>query len=352
MTQFAFMPDTHFGVYGRDLPSGEEVYAGFEQILQEAETAERVGFDGIWIPERHHRTETYVPSPVVLLSALATRTQRVKIVPTVIQPTYYNPMHLAEQLAQIDNLSRGRLIFGAGVGYHVDYFKLFGVPKVKTGRRFEECMEVIDRAWREERLTFKGEFFEFDDVLMTPKPYQRPRPPIWIGAFADKALERALQWDGWVWWFPPEPDEAREKIEHWRGRAAEAGKPDWTVAVAYEGWIGDDPKAVRDRHGHRWAREATFYSDYGLSADDRTALEKRDEVEQSIAELERRYLILGEPSYWLERLGETIEKMKPDWICIRTRTPAPESGPDYPTLQESLECIQMLGEEVISRLRL
>src|SRR5207248_9301099 len=126
---------------------------------------------------------------------------------------------------------------------------------------------------------------------------------------------------------------------------------DWTVAVAYEGWVGDDRKAVRDRHGHRWAREATFYSDYGLSADDRTALEQRDAIEQSITELESRYLILGEPSYWIERLGEVIEKMNPDWICIRTRTPVPESGPAYPSLQESLECVQMLGEEVVSRLR-
>lgn len=348
MTQFAFMPDTHFGVYGRGLPTGEEVHAAFEQILLEAEAAERFGFDGIWIPERHHRTETYVPSPVVLLAALATRTKRVRLVPTVIQPTYYNPMHLAEQLAQIDNLSGGRLIFGAGVGYHDDYFRLFGVPRVRTGRRFEECMEVIDCAWREERLTFKGEFFEFDDVLMTPKPYQRPRPPIWLGGFADKAIERALDWDGWVWWFPPAPDEAKERIEHWRARAAERGKPDWTVAVAYEGWVGRDSKAVRDRHGHRWAREATFYTDYGLSSDDRTGLEQRTSVEASIAELETRYLLLGEPSYWIERLGEVIEKMNPDWICIRTRTPQPESGPAYPSLEESLECIQMLGEEVIS----
>jgi hypothetical protein len=108
---------------------------------------------------------------------------------------------------------------------------------------------------------------------------------------------------------------------------------------------------VRDRHGHRWAREAQFYSDAGLSEDDRTALEDRTSVEDSIAELEPRYLILGDPAYWVERLGEVIEKMRPDWICIRTRTPKPESGPDYPTLQESLECIQMLGEEVLPQLR-
>jgi alkanesulfonate monooxygenase SsuD/methylene tetrahydromethanopterin reductase-like flavin-dependent oxidoreductase (luciferase family) len=351
MTQFAFMPDTHFGVYNRDLPSGEEVHDGFEQILREAETAEKYGFDGVWIPERHHRTETYVPSPIVLLSALAARTKRVKIVPTVMQPTYYNPMHAAEQLAQIDNLSAGRLIFGAGVGYHVDYFRLFGVPQKRSGKRFEEALEVIDRAWREERLTFDGEFFQYDDVLMSPKPYQRPRPPIWLGAFADKAVERATHWDGWVWWFPPEPDEARERIDYWRGRAAENGNDHWSVGVAYEGWVGSDRKTVRARHGHRWAREAIFYSDAGLSADDRTSLEDRDAIEKSIDELEPRYLILGEPSYWIERLGEVIEKVNPEWICIRTRTPRPESGPEYPTLEESLECIQQLGEEVVARLR-
>lgn len=343
MTRFAYMPDTHFGVYDQPLPDREAVYAANEQCILEAQAAEEAGFDAIWVPERHARTETFVPSPIILLAAIAARTTTIGLASTVIQPTFYNPMMVAEQLAQIDQLSRGRLIFGAGVGYNSDHFNLFGVPKRRTGKRFEECLEVIDRAWREERLSFEGEFFSFDDVLLTPKPYQEPRPPIWIGAFYDKAIERALKWDGWCWWFPLALDEAAPKIDYWRERAAEQrGSDDWTIALAYEGWIGTDGNAVRDRHGPRWAREARFYVERGMSP---------DMGDDPLKDLENRYLILGNPEYWIERLGEVIDRLRPDWINFRTRTPAVEDGPAYPSLQESLENIHMLGEEVVRHFR-
>lgn len=340
MTRFAYMPDTHFGVYEMALPPREAVHAANEQCILEAVAAEHAGFDGIWIPERHHRTETFLPSPIVTLAAIAARTSSIRIAPMVLQPTYYNPMHVAEQLAQIDQLSKGRLIFGAGVGYHHDYFKLFGVDQKGTGRRFEECMAVIDHAWREERLTFKGEFFDFDDVLMTPKPYQQPRPPIWVGAFYDKAIERALNWDGWCWWYPTQLDQAAQKIDYWRERAErKRGANNWTVAIAYEGWVGRDTEAVRRRHGHRWVKEAAFYVDRALSP---------DMVVDTLENLEERYLILGTPDYWIQRIGAVIERLNPAWIGIRTRTPDPGGdAPAYPSLHESLDNIQMLGEEVI-----
>ena len=140
--QLICMPDTHFGRYDQEIPDRVEVSGAADQLLAEAMLAEKVGFDGVWLAERHARTETFFPSPIVLAAAIAARTQRVDIATTVIQPTYYNPSHLAEQLAMIDQLSKGRLIFGAGVGYHSDYFRLFGVPMKGRDARFEECMPL------------------------------------------------------------------------------------------------------------------------------------------------------------------------------------------------------------------
>ena len=91
--------------------------------------------------------------------------------------TFHDPIHLAEALAAIDNLSRGRFVFGAGVGYHEDYFRCFGVPFERRGKRFEEVMDCIVGAWTEEEFNYGGEFFQYEGVRMTPKPYQRPRPP-------------------------------------------------------------------------------------------------------------------------------------------------------------------------------
>lgn len=335
--RIAYMPDSHFGTYDQKIPGRREVAAAADQLLEEAETAERVGFDGVWLAERHARTETFFPSPVVLAAAIAARTSGIEIATTVIQPTYYHPVHLAEQLALIDQLSKGRLIFGAGVGYHPDYFNLFGVPLKRSGKRFEEVMEIIQGVWTQERFSFKGEFFDFQDVLLTPKPYQQPRPPIWIGAFYDKAIERALQWDGWVWWFPTDIDSAAQKIEHWREKAYKLGKKKWTVALAYEGWIGDDEDRVRKEHGHRWVTESKFYEKHALTP---------DIEEEPTDRLERQWLILGSAQKWIDRLSEVQERLKPDYVCIRTRNPRPPTG-HYPDRSESLECITRLGEEVV-----
>jgi probable F420-dependent oxidoreductase len=335
--RLAYMPDTHFGGYAQKIPGRREVSQAIEQLLDEAETAERVGFDGIWLPERHARTETFFPSTVVLATAIAARTSRVHVATTVIQPTYHHPVHLAEQLAMIDQLSKGRLIFGAGVGYHPDYFRLFGVPMKRRGARFEESLKVIEGVWTQDHFSFRGQFFEFDDIVLTPKPYQRPRPPIWIGAFYDKAIERALDWDGWVWWFPSELESAAQKIEYWRERAYKRGRKNWCVGLAYEGWIGDDEAEVRRLHGHRWVSELQFYEQHGMTP---------DIEEQPTTRLENQFLILGPAQKWIDKLGEVRERLKPDYVCIRTRNPRPPSG-YYPDRTEFLECLTRLGEEVI-----
>ena len=107
-------------------------------------------------------------------------------------------------------------MFGAGVGYHEDYFRLFGVPTRRKNARFDEVMQVVEGAWANERFSHLGDFYQYDDILLTPKPYQQPRPPIWIGALFDNGIERATNWDGWIWDHQPEIETARERIAFWR----------------------------------------------------------------------------------------------------------------------------------------
>lgn len=333
--QIAFMPDTHFGQYDqKTLPSGPEVADAMEHCIREAEIAERVGFDGLWVPERHQRPETWWPNTVTQLTALAARTTRPQLACTVIQPTYHHPVHLAEQLANIDCLSRGRLTFGAGVGYHEDYFRHFGVPHEKRGKRFEEVMDIIEACWTQEGVTYHGKFFDYEGVRMSPKPYQKPRPPIWIGAFAEKALERALRWDGWILWFPPSVRDLKPQVEAMREKADKLGKKNWTFAMGIEGWLSDEPD-IREKHGHRWVREWSFYAEKGLSPDTHAA--------DMLETVEDMFLCLGNKQKWLDRLGEIKEQINPDWIGIRTRNPVNE-GKYYPSRQESLEVVERFGE--------
>ncbi len=333
--KIAFMPDTHFGVYDQaTLPNGPEVADAMAHCLQESEIAERCGFDGLWVPERHQRPETWWPNTVTQLAAIAARTSRVQLACTVIQPTFHHPVHLAEQLANIDCLSRGRLVFGAGVGYHQDYFRHFGVPYAQRGARFEEVMEIIEACWTQDEVNYRGKFFQFEGVRMTPKPFQKPRPPVWIGAFADKALERALRWDGWCLWFPPNVKDLKPQVEAMRERAYKLGKKNWQFTMGFEGWLSDDAD-IRQKHGHRWVREWSFYAEKGLSPD----AGPQDEL----AAIEKMFLCLGNRQQWIDRLGEIKEQLAPDWLCIRTRNPI-NPGKFYPSRQECLEVVERFAE--------
>lgn len=333
--KIAFMPDTHFGAYDQPVPpTGEEVADAMEHCMRETVLAERVGFDGVWVPERHQRPETWWPNTVTQLAAIAAVTSRVQIACTVIQPTFHHPVHLAEQLANIDCLSRGRFVFGAGVGYHRDYYRHFGVPYAKRGRRFEEVMEIIEACWTQPEVNYHGEFFQFEGVRMTPKPYQRPRPPIWIGAFASTALERALRWDGWCLWFPPSIEVLQPRVAAMREKAAQAGRRHWQFTMGFEGWLSEDPD-VREKHGPRWVREWSFYADRGLSPE----AQETDMLES----IENMFLCLGNRQQWIDRLCRIRETINPDWLCIRTRNPV-NVGSYYPSRQESLEVIERFGE--------
>lgn len=352
--KFAYMPDTHFGVYDQDPPSPQETAAAFDLLIDEAVLAEQVGFDAVFLPERHMRGETFVPSPLTLAAAIAVRTTRIRIATTVMMPVLYNPMHLAEQISLIDNLSKGRFMFGAGVGYHQDYHRMFGVPWPNRGRRFEEAMHVISTALSGERFSFHGEFYTYDDVFLTPRPYQRPRPPIWIGTHSrGKPLDRALNYDGWVLWTQPDWDKTGPWVKATRERAAERGKADWTVVLDQDGWIGDDPAAMRAQHSMRWLREARFYQEHHFRADinPQGDIEAAAEAEAAIRDFETRQWHFGTPASWVDRIKEIREKIAPDYLNIRLRTPRLGYGSPYPEPREFLEAVRRFGTEVLPAFR-
>ncbi len=352
--KFAYMPDTHFGVYDQSPPSSEEAAVAFEHMLNEAVLAEELGFDAVFLPERHGRGETFVPSPLIAAAAIAARTSRIMIGTTILMPTLYNPMHLAEQVAMVDNLSRGRFVLGVGVGYHEGYHQTFGVPWERRGRRFEEAMEVLVKAFTEDRFSYHGEFFNFDDVQLTPKTYQRPRPPIWIGSHSPgKPLDRSLDYDGWVLWTQPDWDESEPWIASMRQRAAERGKTDWTVVIDQDGWIGSDPAAMRARHSPRWLREAQFYGEHDFEADIDPIgdIKKADEAELAIQDFETRQWHFGTPESWIERVTVIRDTLAPDYLNFRLRTPNAGYGPAHPTFDETLDAIRLFGEKVIPAFR-
>src|SRR3989449_6833486 len=158
----------------RDWQTEAGVYA---DALEEARLADELGFEAIWLAEHHFSSYGICPSLAVLAAAIARETRRARIGTSVVVAPFAHPLRIAEEWAMVDILSGGRLEFGLGRGYQPNEFRGFGVSMERTRERSDECLEIIRRAWTEERVTFEGEFYTVRDVRVLPKPIQKPHPP-------------------------------------------------------------------------------------------------------------------------------------------------------------------------------
>jgi len=171
----------------------------FPRCLEETVLAERKGFTSVWMLEHHGTEEGYFPSPLAALEALATSTKTMRLGTCILILPIRHPLHVAEEAALLDVVSGGRLVLGVGLGYRREEFEAFGVPLGERGSRLEEGVELIKRLWTESSVTFKGKHFTLDNVSLSPKPLQRPRPPIWIGGWSRAQLRRAASLgDSWL----------------------------------------------------------------------------------------------------------------------------------------------------------
>src|SRR5262245_28257320 len=162
-------------------PSADEDHTAIREQLEQACAAEAVGFDGVWLTEHNFTGEAVYCDPIPFASALAARTERVRIGFAVIQLALRHPMRLAVQLALLDNLSRGRLDVGVGRGtlYNEYEFVGYGLRSDDSRERSAEALEVMTRAWTEEPFSFHGKYYQVSLPALRPRVYQRPHPPVW-----------------------------------------------------------------------------------------------------------------------------------------------------------------------------
>src|SRR6266540_5089139 len=153
----------------RDWQTHVEVYG---HALEEARLADELGFDAVWLAEHHFSSYGICPSLAVLAAAIARETRRVRIGTSVVIAPFAHPIRIAEDFAMVDVLSGGRLEFGLGRGYQPKEFQGLGVSMAHTHERFDEAYEIIRRAWSQDRMEFKGEFYEVPPVRVLPKPLQ------------------------------------------------------------------------------------------------------------------------------------------------------------------------------------
>jgi len=165
----------------------------YEDIIEHTVWAEGLGYDYIFLTEHHFTHDDWAPSPLMLLSAIAARTKRVRLSTSIMLLPFYHPVRLAEDGAVLDIISGGRYELAAGLGYRPEEFGGYGMQLLSRSRRADEMLEIIRRLWDGETVNFKGKFFQVDNVRLSPRPVQQPRPPIMVGGYAPNAVKRAAR---------------------------------------------------------------------------------------------------------------------------------------------------------------
>ncbi len=177
-----------------------------------AQLADKLGFHSLWFsdhvvmgadpdsyyPPNESGKKAYPYRPtmfdaVVVMGGLAAITENIKFAPSVHIAPYRHPLSTAHQFATADYLSKGRLIMTAGIGWEPEEFRALGADFKNKAKITEECIEIWKRAWTDEVVRFKGDFFDIKDVTMDPKPWQQPRPPIYFGAVTELGSKRAAR---------------------------------------------------------------------------------------------------------------------------------------------------------------
>jgi alkanesulfonate monooxygenase SsuD/methylene tetrahydromethanopterin reductase-like flavin-dependent oxidoreductase (luciferase family) len=176
-----------FGWVDRQVP----LVSVYQRAIERFEIMDRTGYDAVWLAEHHFSGFSVCPSVHMMATMAAARTSRLRIGTAVSLAPFYHPLRLAEEIALLDVLSGGRVNWGAGRGFSRGEFEAFGVPPEESTSRFRETVEIVLRAWSDERLTYHGEHFSFDGVEVLPKPMQLPLPPVWMAATSESAIDWA-----------------------------------------------------------------------------------------------------------------------------------------------------------------
>lgn len=264
----------------------------YEAALQMATWAEEHGGLAVSISEHHGSEDGYLPSALPFAAAIAARTSTITIGINALVAPFYDPLRLAEDIAVLDQLSKGRLSITLGAGYVPAEFAMFGVPLGERAKRMTETVKTLRAAWTGEPFDFRGR-----TARVTPTPYQPGGPPIVMGGSSEPAARRAARiGDGFI---PSVP----EVFDFYRDECQKLGKPDpgpWLGGDTVSTFVAEDPDAEWEAIGPYLLHETNAYGEWQAQTDDlATGFTSVTDVAQ--LRVEQRYRI-STPQAYLEDL--------------------------------------------------
>ena len=330
-----------FGLYSSiaSPPRGENLDRAIDETIAEAQLAESVGFDSCFFGEHHQDKDGFLPSPLIVCTAVAARTRTLKVGTSVILLPLHHPVRVAEDVITLDLVSKGRVILGVGIGYQPSDFQAFAVPMEHRRQMFEEGIDIIRHCWTGEPFSYRGKHYALDNVTIRPRPYQRPGPPLWIGGSVDAAARRAGRVaDGFVGTPSTRLDNASRLIQAYVDAAREARRPT-TIVQMRDAWVASTRAEAEKVYGPEVMAAYKYYWDNRLAEFQNIP----PGAPFTLETLAPDRLILGDPETCVREFQRWNKTTGADYFLLRLRH-AHSGGPPHAKI---MEAIRLFGERVL-----
>ena len=323
-------------------PRGENLDRCVDEVIAEALLAEDAGFDSCFFGEHHQDKDGFLPSPLIMATAVASRTQKLRVGTSVILLPLHHPVRVAEDAITLDIVSKGRLTLGVGLGYQLADFQAFDIPIQERVGRLEEGVEIIRRCWQGHPFSFDGQHYHLDNVQVRPAPFQKPGPPLWIGASTRRGARRAgALADGFVSTPSTDLKATVALVDAYRTAVMEAGRQP-QVALMRDAWVASSRSEADRIYGPEVMDAYKYYWRAGLP-DFRSVKSEEDLTLDRVA---KDRLILGDPEKCVSDFQRWSEATGADYFLLRLRH-AHSGGPPH---QDIMKAISLFGERVIPHL--
>jgi alkanesulfonate monooxygenase SsuD/methylene tetrahydromethanopterin reductase-like flavin-dependent oxidoreductase (luciferase family) len=338
------MTDMQFGLMMRaQFPGGDDMQARFQELLEQARLADALGYSSITKGMHYSAAPWQDFQQFPFLCRVMADAPALRLNFGLVLLSLHKPLDIAEQIATIDVMSGGRVIFGVALGYRDVEFLAFGTTQKERVKRFEENLDAVKRLWTEGVLDMVGSHFTLRGASVATKPVQKPHPPIWIGANADPAIRRAARL-GDCWYVNPHNrlDTIARQVEVYKRALDEYGKP-----------FPDEFPARREVFVARSRAEAirlcapflaAKYQAYDQWGQSRAMPEGDNDLGADFDDLIRDRFLLGSPDEVAEQMLALNRTTGINHLIMSVQWPGmPQSL--------ALEELHMLAEEVFPRVR-
>jgi alkanesulfonate monooxygenase SsuD/methylene tetrahydromethanopterin reductase-like flavin-dependent oxidoreductase (luciferase family) len=329
------------GLLLSDVPASVPPAQQFDDVRRIVHVAQEQGFTYIAIGQHFLYGDLRWLQPVPLLARLAADVgPDVRLVTQILIAPLYHPVLLAEEIATLDVVTEGRLIFGVGLGYRPEEFEYLGVPYRQRAPRLEESIRIMKSLWTDDEVTYHGRFWSLEGVKPHLRPVQRPHPPIWIGAHSLAGARRAGQLaDAYA--CPPETPkhEAAERYELVRQGFNERGKPFGPQPLRRNVLVADSREQAVNEYARVAQGRYITYTQRGLDVMD------RDQLEKDFAGAVASHAVVGTPDDVVTALTDLVTMLPVDPLLMRPQWPAMSAD-------ETITAIRRLGRDVVPAIKM